>query len=127
MKTNDLKIGDLVKCHTANVEIIEIHQTASIVRDIAYGTEFEEYNNHLEPIPLTKEILEKNGWIEHYINEWTNPNFANFHAWSYDKKEWTITARNGKTEDNVLVDDIKYVHELQHILWALNIDDSLII
>ena len=50
MKANELMIGDWVKSRTGmNVKIVSIDHDYPIV---------------YEPIPLTSEILEKNGWIQ---------------------------------------------------------------
>lgn len=75
----------------------------------------------LLPIPLTPGILEKNGWERdklvpyiygqeaHYIEVICTPN-----------SEWVNVTFKGET-----IHRIKYVHELQHILWALGLDAKL--
>lgn len=80
----------------------------------------------LTPIRLTCDILEKNGWIrrEHHVDE--------------DNFEWYVYA-NSKVEEIVIqyypedefsvfyygdseMHQITYVHELQHLLFGLDID-----
>lgn len=76
---------------------------------------------NIESIPLTPEILEKNGWERdklvtyiygheaHYIEVICTPN-----------SEWVYVTFKGET-----IHRIKYVHELQRILWALGKDANL--
>ena len=125
MKAKELKIGDWVyaknpiTCEDMPCKIEEIS------KDKASAGMAWWYYDDLSPIPLTEEILEKNGWHNYYDNELTNPNFAQIHAtFSIEENEWYIIARQDASGDTFLA-NIKYVHELQHILWALKIDDSL--
>lgn len=79
----------------------------------------------LEPIPLTMEILEKNGFTVGNYNEWANPicDFIHFSIYNYKKKEWGVYARG--TTEKVCLTTIKYVHEFQHLLWALGLNDKI--
>lgn len=144
IKAEDLRIGDLVKVS----EIGCMVPKGTMCKVVAIDSEksFEEMNlkgcatlielevNHcsisfgiwckyISPIPLTPEILEKNGWEnteympliythdEHDIEFWASPK-------GFDDGG-TVTYH-----DEVLL-DVKYVHELQHILWALGLDANL--
>lgn len=65
------------------------------------------------PIPLTTDILEKNGYI-----------FYNRCLWVNNEKKVTLE----QADDGSLhydIKEVKYVHELQHILWALGVDDNI--
>lgn len=63
MEARDLMVGDWV------LDGNHIAQVVSVTCDGIIGTTFNESSNIevVEPIPLTSEILEKNGWV--YNNE----------------------------------------------------------
>lgn len=94
MKTTDFMINDWVKSRTGmNVRIVSIDH---------------DYPSVYEPIPLTHEILEKNGFrIGHH---------GTYHIWGfcignhYDG-QFTPYISLGCTHK-----DLTYVHELQHAL-----------
>lgn len=122
MKVKELKIGDYVSYKDKPAKI---HSLDSPCIYVDVGDEIWsalEDDGDISPIPLTEEILKRNGW---YSNELTNPNFVQIYAsFSIEENEWYTMSRQDASGDTFLV-NIKYVHELQHILWALKIDDSL--
>lgn len=77
------------------------------------------------PIPLTPEILEKNGWEptkESLGHSFKNKKYPRFALWSINDK-WNFTI------DGVIVCNtlscLCYVHELQHLLFGLNINHEM--
>lgn len=120
IKAEDLRIGDLVRYGKDIITILATHADGLVC--FADGKD-QICVEHvlLEPIPLTPEILEKNGWKRdklvpyiygheaHYIEVICTPN-----------SEWVYVTFKGDT-----IHRIKYVHELQHILWALGKDANL--
>lgn len=93
-----------------------------------------DYIGELYPIPLTPEILEKNGWVKEVMSR----GVKNSH-WVYTKPDieeygyFPIYIEKGIgdefdvypfTDNNVCkqIAYIKYVHELQHLLFGLNIN-----
>lgn len=71
-----------------------------------------------EPIPLTQEILEKNGWILEWGLEWNNDDAIDLMAeWEDDRFWWFL----GDTP----VVAINYVHELQHVLRLCGIEKEI--
>lgn len=77
------------------------------------------------PIPITPEILEKNGWEptkESLGHSFKNKKYPRFALWSINDK-WNFTI------DGVLVCNtlscLCYVHELQHLLFGLNINHEM--
>ena len=81
---------------------------------------------NIDPIPLTPEILEKNGWkrISHKGLPWA----------LFRKKGCSVRIAYDSDDDKVPfsvgkeiqeLKNINYVHELQHILWALGKDAEL--
>lgn len=73
---------------------------------------------YLVPIPLTPEILEKNGFK--YINE--EPFFVGWEQYGMvlDKR-----AGGGFSVSILIATPIDYVHELQHLLRLLKIDKEI--
>lgn len=76
------------------------------------------------PIKLTEEILEKNKF-EHYKDSKDN-------YWCTTRGEIIIEYDwynkfiiGGDLIDNLSDNSLKYVHELQHLLWAYHMDDNL--
>lgn len=136
IKAEDLRIGDLVR---VNINDSIENGLIGKVTDIDSLREYKEKKGaitlntiddgwywgvwccNIEGIPLSPEILEKNGWKRdklvpyiygheaHYIEVICTPN-----------SEWVDVTFKGNT-----IRSIWYVHELQHILWALGLDANL--
>ena len=83
----------------------------------------------IKPIPLTPEILKKNGWVKdthrHCLDEMS--------AESYEKKDFPLTHFNvtfGKkriqaSHDCLFVRNLKYVSDLQHLLFGLGLNSEM--
>lgn len=79
-----------------------------------------DYIGVLYPIPLTSEILEKNGWKSingKYALKIKNANYVVL--------EFTEDGIYTYINENTMLFTIKYIHELQHLLYALHIDSNL--
>ena len=135
IKAEDLRIGDLV--HVNHSHILPEESVCTI--DSVYATtsfKTEHVNliltkqdwrletwdcNDIDGIPLTVEILENNGWklyepsTKMYIK--SNSNLAVCFPPHSDKVHVYYVVEHLRT--------IKYVHEFQHILWALGMDADL--
>lgn len=96
-----------------------------------------DYIGELYPIPLTTEILEKNGWKKEAMSR----GIRNRH-WVYTKPDieeygyFPIYIEKGIgdefdvypfTDNNVCkqIAYIKYVHQLQHLLFALGVNSEM--
>lgn len=96
-----------------------------------------DYIGVLYPIPLTSEILEKNGWVKEVMSR----GVKNSH-WVYTKPDieeygyFPIYIEKGIgdefdvypfTDNNVCkqIAYIKYVHELQHLLFGIGINHEM--
>lgn len=131
MKVTDLMIGDWVKVPDGDKWFFGI--VCGIDRDnvlvvkpwksIAYPYEEE----CLEPIPLTKEILIRNGWREEsdYENDLYGGHFPEDkeHRLELDVDGceiwWTINCA-----ENYII-HLRYVHELQHAFKLCGIDKEI--
>lgn len=123
MKERDLMIGDLVT-YTGDDEGPITASIEGINEDSDFGIEILgtcERIEDIEPIPLTAEILEKNGYSKvngqrYDIGEYE----SDFYIKVNPKKHFAHV--NGK-KNNVNLYDCKYVHELQHALRLCGLDD----
>ena len=154
MKAEELMIGDWVNFHleifltdyegieTVHDEVLEIGKVSALnsignvwVID-SEGEEHQITNDEIEPIPLTTEILEKNGFYDrtfgykgHYVihtNEYQlgyYPKTNRFGVYKkgidpfYDKDKFCCGFKN----------IVKYVHELQHALKLCGIKNEIIL
>lgn len=84
-----------------------------------------DYIGVLYPIPITPEILEKNGWDK--------DEECSFKTQLYYKKKFgvktifVIVREEGSIVvcDKVRLRIIKYIHELQHLLFGLNLNSDM--
>lgn len=127
MKATELMVGDFVDFYhpqEPEKKIITRHRVTEIWECELVG--ISNHNNpvhpdHLEPIPLTAEILEKNGFIRYgtsYILkesmfELTNPSNPDRYLDNY----YIRFARQNKR--------VMYVHKLQHFMREFGIEKEI--
>lgn len=116
-------------------EICEVHDASYTVK-FMHGN-FEETSKEIKPITLTPEILEKNGWKREVMSR----GIKNSH-WVYTKPDieeygyFPIYIEKGIgdefdvypfTDNNVCkpIAYIKYVHQLQHLLFGLGLNSEM--
>lgn len=101
------------------------------------STTYSISNNAIRPIPLTSEILEKNGWKEKVMSRgvknshlvYTKPDVEEYGYFPiYIEKGigkefdvYPFTYNNVCTQ----IAYIKYVHELQHLLFGLGLNSEM--
>lgn len=114
MKANELRIGNFV--FTDNIELLEVSAGDLVVMD--------NFPDDYKPIPITEEWLVKFGFIESEPTECgiryfsMEVNFAKiFHILIYKnlKIDFTIDCE----EFYKVLTEIKYVHQLQNLYFAL--------
>lgn len=123
MKSSELKVGDWVSFEGKPFQIYDMTRQGDVVwyDEGASSVLMEE----IEPIPLTEEILEKNGWKKVRIN----PFYTAYFEYKFVHEEKPTFYK--KMDDKAIYHDffkkapIPYVHQLQHILWALGMDDEM--
>lgn len=139
----DLRIGDLVKTTTRN-PILEKGSICKVVLiDALINSIIVQKSNvdvcrclvkeEIEGIPLTPEILEKNGWNKRHDPTSSCDIYSKGKDAFYVSLEQSIYKKQEGFE-LVVADStyrfgnkIQYVHQLQHILWVLGEDAKLII
>lgn len=134
IKAEDLRICDLVRC---GEQVITIHAVYyKLIDDFVIGEETICIScEDLEPIPLTSEFLKKNGFEEVYPEECYTKRidtlrkyikkFISIEYYEYPTKHWKVFIKYDKWTEYVKLRNILYIHELQHILWALGEDANL--
>ncbi len=144
IKPEDLRIGDLVR---ANRDCAFPKGTMCVVTDIRPVKALKDkkgvvslsaiYDDddgpwgawccYIEGIPLTPELLEKNGFKEEQHQKEGSSEWYDFYHYDlginivYEVEENKFAAYL----DGKKLREIKYVHELQHILWALGLNAEL--
>ena len=136
IKVEDLMVGNLVKVigtesvftdgEICSVESVDRIYGVASLKGIDWGVEecgFLKNSREIDPIPLTPEILERNGFE---MREDTVVYAKNRLALKPldDEKGYQVGLGSLRFLF-VKVRVIKYVHELQHILWALGLDANL--
>lgn len=127
-------------------DLVYIHGSLRIISnfDGYYATYYDEneslqevYVNAIEGIPITPEILEKNGWKKEVMSR----GVRNRH-WVYTKPDieeygyFPIYIEKGIgdefdvypfTDNNICkqIAYIKYVHQLQHLLFGLGLNSEM--
>ena len=131
IKAEDLRIGDIVRFEKNIITVQAVHT------NYEEGFINDKYNvgyncNDIDPIPLTPEILEKNGLKEDVVGNYsTKPLDNETHPFkrylSVERKSdnWVVFIKYRRLYDTALLRKIQHVHELQHILWALGLDANL--
>ena len=122
MKANELMIGDWISVMEIPAQVFELSYDKE-EKEMTIGIldpQGEVYScyygyDHVEPIPLTAEILEKNGFNETFWGgEWTN-----------NKVDFILIEHNDGfrvTNTNIVLSG---VHQLQHALRLCNIEKEI--
>lgn len=146
IKPEDLRIGDLVRVGNDNCmipkgalcEVVAIDSEracedkkgiADLLQTVRGEWEFSHgvWCNNIEGIPLTPELLGKNNFKEEqHQKEGTSEWYDFYH---YDLGINIVYEVDGNKFaaylDGKKLREIQYVHELQHILWALGLNAKL--
>lgn len=158
MNPEELKIGDLVRvvkddyiiqkgtiCKVIGVNAIDLSEFGGHKPVVSLSTVNKEEEirsmscENIEGIPLTKDILLKNGWKKKVMSRgvknshmvYTKPDIEEYGYFPiYIEKGigkefdvYPFTCNNVCTQ----IAYIKYVHQLQHLLFGLGLDSSMIV
>lgn len=148
MNANELMVGDYVYNHRNwECPIVEIHKNSALVIAKHYGEE-EFLLSDLRPIPLTPEILEKNGFklmagfgysIEYptfglaYHDGFREYYSIDITLYNYPMSGVKILVRMernslcGDGVNKIHSCDIEYIHQLQHALRLCGIEKEIIL
>ena len=124
MKAKELIIGDLVLYFGKVFSILKVDPETelSIIEDARH---FEEANiNDLSPIPLTQNILEKNGWKKSKINDCAYFYYKYGVFLTYTSKDCKFWFDDFDYSSGICV-ELPYIHSLQHLLFGLGINHEM--
>ena len=126
MKAENLMIGDWVNLYGSPIKI-SIDDLCFIDRDETY-----DKGVHCKPIPLTEEILEKNGFtsVEDPYNHkkyfLLGKNEYNCNVY-WDGLAILLVEEDYEPTTYAYICDVEYVHELQHALKLCNIKKEIVL
>ena len=136
MEAKDLMIGDWVY-----MDKDDIPRTISDIDRFGTVQSFSiaRYVNNIYPVPLTPEILEKNGFENDFYEDESVADYVkvrnegySLHSTAHEWDPALITWCNGHVD--VVTDfsgeyrgEIEYVHELQHALRLCGIDKEIVV
>ena len=121
MKATDLMIGDKVMVKVLsqipNTYVLHTWTANDYSRDI-----------QVKPIPLTAEILEKDGWERDIDKEWeyNNSHILPHYCYQWEKRNVKIemyAGLEGFTISLIIGRRFYAVHELQHVLRLYGLDE----
>ena len=93
------------------------------------STTYSISNNAIRPIPLTTEIIEKNGWgfMGHQVDFggflldiYSKRDILPYLYYYYADKDFSVSICG-----EIALPDMKYVHELQHLLFGMGINHEM--
>ena len=135
MRIEELSVGDWVMFRPNDkVFITEPKFTETIARVTAIGKTDVclEHKDRgweaiplecIEPIPLTAEILEKNGFEELKDKSWVGHNH-HCHIQPH-RSSWTLLANKRGFYRTIRFENLAFVHELQHALRLAGIEKEI--
>ena len=132
MKANELMIGDWVK-HSITGKIGKVYRICD--NEYIAFIDGDTRSELVEPIPLTPEILEKNGFnLEEAVEDYyflyigidERVSLCNGEEFIDSDNKWDVCIDN---EDHCTIAtyELTYVHELQHILRLCKIDEEIVV
>lgn len=148
MKVEDLMIGDWVYLHDGNLPLeercfkIKYLATSAGVSWVNQGTNapiglgdgeslIPVFRDEICPIPITTEILEKNGILYekqsfYYVIKDNEDLECTYYIQQVLQGDWAIGVDIGAYDCSVFA-RIKYVHEFQHALKICGIDKEIVV
>ena len=88
------------------------------------STTYSISNNAIRPIPLTTEILDKNGWKKSKINDCAYFYYKDGLFLTYTSKDDKFWFDDFDYSSSICV-DLHYVHSLQHLFFGLGINSEI--
>lgn len=150
INVEDLRIGDIVQ---TNKDCMFPKDTLCIVTEIHPDQQYEDKKGvvslkavnddndgpwwawccDIDGVPVTPEILNKNGFKEETVGKYYTRSIDNKKRWGLvrylavvrERCGWVVFIKYDGLCGQALLRKIRYVHELQHILWVLGLDAEL--
>lgn len=80
----------------------------------------QTYNDEVSPIPITPEILEKNGWVKDKV-DYINDSYHLHLCGKYDR----YSVYKVVNDNIVWLTDVRNVSDLQHLLYGLGLNSEM--
>lgn len=133
LKISDLSVGDWVewKVYDESYDILVTQITDTLIRGVHDGIEYGMLLKQISPIPITPEILEKNGFEEHcsgiYRYEWIwQGESSGITLCSFDEELWFVNLFFKEGKDIMCNIPTFSVHQLQHILRLAGVEKEIV-
>ena len=132
MKATELMIGDLIFINNTphKIQAIDSIDAEILADDELYyvGEDRCHSEDKIEGIPITPEILEKNGWERDIDKEWeyNNSHILPHYCYQWEKQNVKIemyAGLEGFTISLIIGRRFYAVHELQHVLRLCGLDE----
>lgn len=124
--------GDLVRYTSLYKEpvseICEVRETSYLIR-FMNGNFAKVTSQEIKPIPLTTDILEKNGWeftghkLDYggfLLDIYSKRDILPYLYYYYATKDFSVSICGEEA-----LPDMKYVHQLQHLLFGLGLNSEM--
>lgn len=125
LKISDLSVGDWVGYNGKSYRTVivdALDQTATIFGNDEQG---DIHIEQLAPIPITAEILEKNGFVKNgEYNEWSTGNWDDIPFIGISLSRQSMRIKNFGT-DIFLDNEVIYVHQLQRALRLAGVNKEI--
>lgn len=122
LHTKDLMIGDWVMTPDGPNQVYKILDNEIWVGDFKASARL--FEGDFQPIPLTPEILEKNGFrklVTYCTEKWVCDNLRlNVYG---SGETWRFCADTNRNENSVIY--VHFIHELQHALRLCGIEKEI--
>jgi hypothetical protein len=132
MKANELMVGDLVLHDGKVIRVDAVHK-----RKIGYHKTKDKltwlFDGQFQPIPLTHEILGKNGFVKGDTMDLGDEIYCvelfNIHYDNEERRFWVCNFFESEYGTWEIMDifRIDYVHELQHALRLCKIEKEIVL
>ena len=137
MKTNELMIGNIVECSEGNplyVNCIGYGEVSGIVKTFDDIYCLKEKASNLKPIPITEELLRKNGFdddtgtlcFKYYCLNMEHHTVTVRGISNTPGRDWSVRIANNDAQ-TVASADVQYLHQLQNILNIMDIKLDLVV
>lgn len=134
MKVSELMIGNWVlispmDCDPVAKRVTAINYNSYRGKDYCDWIDVDGWDElsekEIQPIPITAEILKKNGWIKdgHDEDAGDSYNYDNNKIWGWIDEGGMDIGFHG---DNICM-SIKYVHQLQHAMRLIGIEKEIVL
>lgn len=133
MKAKELMLFDLIrrKKDGKSMTVVELRYAETIAAitpdDVYYGDMEDYHESEIEPIPLTSEILEKNGFKKEGSWFIIEDDYYDISIKEITDSIWRVKYCNTEFSAFDCVLHIAFVHELQHALKLCGIDKEIVI